>query len=136
LEVQTAVSAGRLSAGAAEEVAGLTRPVQAQIAEAIRAGGDPTQVVRQHLPKKAKRHKHAWQAFVGLTKAPESWVANLQGRTGQVGWISPEEQEALQRSAELIEKLREKARQQPEDQPGPRAMLADFQEGQDGGGTL
>jgi ParB family chromosome partitioning protein len=133
VEVQHAVSDGRLAAGLAEKVAGLPPAKREEVAAAIRAGDKPREVVRRFVPTVKRKHKKAWKALVAFEKVLEQGLADLEGRLDEVGPIWPEEQDILKRAGALIEQLLEQARRQPTEQPSLeeelRAAAEDFHNG-------
>ena len=133
-EVQDAVTAETLPVTVAEKVAGLTEDKRKEVAAAIRAGGEPREVVRQFLPTVKRKRKKAWKALVAFEKVLEQGLADLEGRLDEVGPIWPEEQDILKRAGALIEQLLEQARrqrteQQPSREEELRAAAEEFHNG-------
>jgi ParB-like chromosome segregation protein Spo0J len=125
-EVQDAVAVGTLPVTLAERVAGLTTKQREQIAEEIRGGGMPAEVVRRFLASQQGRHKHAGSALGAFSKALQRGIADLQGRVEKVGRIAPEERDTLEQARELIQLLLRQAEQQLSETPTMVDSLADL----------
>jgi ParB family chromosome partitioning protein len=137
-EVQAAVEAGTLPLTLAEQVAGLGEEQRAEIAEEIRAGGSPREVVRRFLaaaPRRAKKPNDAKKLLVrALTRA----LADLRGRLRTLRWITTADEKTFRRGRRLLRLLLEQARavraaEAEEDDP-PSAEEVDLEaDGADGG---
>jgi len=125
VEVQDAVEAGKLPLTVAEKVAGLPRADKEQIAAEIRNGGDPVVVVRKFITPKNGRHRNARNAKKAFITSLRRGVTDLADRVGESGWITPDDETVLAVAATLIERLQERARQQPQ-QMSPEDLLADI----------
>jgi len=84
MEVQRAHSEGRLSMKLAEKVARLGEVEREQIAAAIRAGGDPAEVVAAHLPESAPAEIDPDKEHELFLAAGTRAVAALDGRVEEV----------------------------------------------------
>jgi ParB/RepB/Spo0J family partition protein len=88
MQVQEAVSAGRLGQGPAEKVARLDRQAQEAIARAIRAGGDPRTVVREHLervlPDRGTAPADVDREFARFLKATARCLERVAGHEAEI----------------------------------------------------
>jgi hypothetical protein len=109
-EVQGAVEAGTLPLTVAEQVAGLSKQQRGEIAEALRAGGEPREVVRRFLAAAPPRTTNATDAKDRLVQALTRAAADLDGRVEEVRWVTPRERKALRGGRRLIRRLQERAR--------------------------
>jgi ParB-like chromosome segregation protein Spo0J len=106
-EVQGAAEAGTLPLTVAEKVAGLSKQRRGQIAEELRAGGEPKEVVRRFLAAAPARTKNAIDAKDRLVKALTRGAADLDGRVEEVHSITDADEEALRGGERLIRRLQE-----------------------------
>jgi ParB-like chromosome segregation protein Spo0J len=109
-EVQAAADAGTLPLSMAERVADLTTQKKEQIAEELRAGGKPREVVRRHLAAAPRRAKKPGDATKLLVQALKRALADLRGRVGEVRCIAARDEEALRGGERLIRRLLKQAR--------------------------
>jgi ParB/RepB/Spo0J family partition protein len=111
-EVQDAVAVGKLAVTLAEKVAGLTTEERDQIAKMIRSGGHARDVVRQFLAAAAPRAKHGPDnAKAAFVSSVASTVRDLNGRVGEITWISPTDAKVLAAGAQLIQQMRKRFRE-------------------------
>jgi ParB-like chromosome segregation protein Spo0J len=111
IEIQGAVSGGRLSMNEALTVAGLDQALRKQIAEAIRTGADAKETVRHFVVKKDSRHKTARDAKKAFIKLLARGHADLDGRVEEVvDYVSPADQQALTHVRDLIDTIVKKAK--------------------------
>jgi hypothetical protein len=122
-EVQHAVSTNRLALTVALKVAGLRPAQREQVAREIRGGGDPRAVVLRFAPVKGTRHKRAVRALSAFVKGLKAGVADLDGRLDKVGWIPPDQQEAIAEAAEVLQKLQAVIAGQPAERPAVNPEL-------------
>jgi ParB family chromosome partitioning protein len=109
-EVQAAAEAGTLPMTMAERVAGLTAQRQAEIAEELRGGGEPREVVRRFLAAAPCRAKNAIDAKDRLVQALKRGAADLDGRLREVHHFTGRDMEALREGERLIGQLLEQGR--------------------------
>jgi ParB-like chromosome segregation protein Spo0J len=110
IEVQRAFSAGEVKLLPAVAVAGLPKEAQAKIAEQIRSGGKPGEVVGRYLPKKPGRHAKVSDAFAAFTKALERGLDDLDGRLGLITCLRPEVDSVLRRAMKCIWRIHRQAK--------------------------
>jgi ParB/RepB/Spo0J family partition protein len=109
-EVQDAVSAGSLAVTLAEKVASLSRAEREKVAAEIRAGEDPSEVVRRHVRPARTTHKKAKDAVNAFLLALGRGVNDLAGRVDQIGIrISAEEARLLDDAEATIRAIRDRA---------------------------
>jgi ParB-like chromosome segregation protein Spo0J len=114
MEVQGAVSAGKLTMNDALAVAGLDKAVREQIAEEIREGGDAKEIVGRFVGKKDRRHKTARDAKNAFLKSLARGYADLEGRIDKVvRWVTPADQQILTETNQLIEKVLRQSKRKP-----------------------
>jgi ParB/RepB/Spo0J family partition protein len=107
-EVRAAVAAGKLAVTVAEQVAGLSKQQQAEVAEELRAGGEPREVVRRHLGAAPRRVQNATDLKDKLVKGLLRAAADLNGRVEEVRWVTDAEEKALREGERLIGLLLER----------------------------
>ena len=111
LEVQNSVKDGKLALVLGEKVSWLAKQQQAEIAERIRGGENPKDVVCAYVASRNGQHKEATAAFRVLVKHLGADVADLEGRTDKIH--RDEIREALplfDRVAQLLRSLRREAK--------------------------
>jgi hypothetical protein len=94
----------------AEKVVGLTTKQQAEIAEQLRGGGEPREVVHRFLAAAPRRAKKPNDATKLLVQALRRALADLCGRVEEVRWITARDEKALRAGARLIRRLQKQAR--------------------------
>jgi ParB family chromosome partitioning protein len=109
-EVRAAVAAGKLAVTVAEKVVGLTTKQRAEIAEELRAGGEPREVVRRFLNAAPRRARNANDATKLLVRALTRARADLCGWVEEVRCITARDEEALRDGERLIRRLLEQGR--------------------------
>jgi len=134
LEVQNAVEAGTLAVTVAEKVAGLKEPQRGEVARLIREGVEPKQAAAPFLSKKEARHKLPRDAKTAFVKSLERGLADLDGRVAQVRWVTPAEQETLERGQQLVARLLEQAKRQPKERPSVLELFGMAEEGETAAG--
>jgi len=108
--VQDAVEAGTLPLTLAEKLVGLGTAQREQVATAIRAGDEPSAVVRQVLGAAPRRFRNATESKDLLVRALKRARGDLARRVGEVRWFSHAEEKALDEGARLIRALLKHAR--------------------------
>jgi hypothetical protein len=94
----------------AEKVAGLSRTQREQVAAEIRAGEDPTAVVRRHVRPARTTHKRARDAFNSFMRALARGVPDLEGRLERANVeLTPQSALLLDRAEKIIGTIRDRA---------------------------
>jgi hypothetical protein len=104
-EVQDALDAGMLNVHEAKAVAGLKQDSKDEVALAIRGGGVPREVVKKYITSQSQKHKDVTKARDALMKSLERGLRDLEGRIGEVGWLTVEQSETLARARGMLEGL-------------------------------
>jgi len=125
-EIQDAVAADRLPVTVAERVAGLPNTTQAQIATEIREGGDVGKIVRRFLAAPSSRIRNANDVKDVLVRALERAAKDLNGRVGEIRWVTDRDEAAFQKMISLIREIRAQGRRLRRRQPPEDPLLADF----------
>jgi ParB family chromosome partitioning protein len=105
LEVQRAFSRGELGVLLAGKVAGLKKDQQAAIAEAIRQGGNPKEVVTRYLPAKTAGHKSVRSARDAFVRSLRGGLEDLEGRVEKIKSLTLDQEEVLQQGLEVIQQI-------------------------------
>ena len=108
MDVQKAVSDGKLKLVLAANVCRLAKHVQAKIAEEIHAGGNPTEIVNAHLPKPAPKKIDPGKALGKLVAELEVGMTHIAGQEAKVKRTVDElahEVDVLQRFGEFSRNL-------------------------------
>lgn len=107
MAVQRAYSSGALSLKLAEKVARLKGPAQVEIAGAIAAGGNPTEVVSMHLPAATPAENDPDREYEVFLKSAAQAVGALDDRAERVrgGPDLDREIEVLERAGALLVRL-------------------------------
>jgi ParB-like chromosome segregation protein Spo0J len=117
--IQNAVSNG-LPMGFATKVLDLPEEIQATIAAAITAGGDPRETIALHLGANSNGkglHKDVKDAFACFLRNLDRGLADLEGRARKGPWLSEPQCETLKNGKLLIAQMlkeNEKRRRQLE----------------------
>ena len=109
MEVQRAVTQKRLAMTLATRVGSLKKPVKDRIAAAIRAGGDPTDVVKSMLPERKPKAADPGDVLDLLIDALERTMEALAGREDEIQRRSSDharDHAVLERFAALSRPLR------------------------------
>jgi ParB family chromosome partitioning protein len=108
VEVQRAVSAGKLSLASAGRVAGADQAIAEMIATEIRLGKDPEEAVADYLLKKAQKQVNDLNAVMTFIRHLRSDVPDLEGRVNQLnlrGPLNPDQIDLLRRAGQVAQLL-------------------------------
>jgi hypothetical protein len=109
----------------AERVKGLYQRQQNEIAERIRNGEGPKQVVADYLRNGSNRHRNAGDAFNAFAKHLKIGVADLRDRTDKVYRVRLyEELEVLQEARAILEHLIDRGESVTEEEANSDPLLA------------
>jgi ParB-like chromosome segregation protein Spo0J len=105
-EVQDAVRGNKLALTLAEKVANLAAAEKAQVAQAIRDGGDPPKVVAGFVRRNAdKAVRRPVQAFAALVRALERFQRDSQGWDRELPWLTPHDAKMLTFGRQVMEQV-------------------------------
>jgi ParB-like chromosome segregation protein Spo0J len=110
-EVQDAFDAGTLPMTKAYDVAGLGEEQRQEIAEKIRVGGDPREVVGEYLKANPRRSRTADDAKNQLVRALARADRDLGDRVEEVSWLGSGAEDFFDQAVELIGRLKARAKE-------------------------